>query len=151
MHTDTIQRRLYNPMKIVLGTWRRTFVGPVCIGNIIPHYLTGYVKNHKISLSTVLNDWHLLVWLKMKTLHLMSVVRKHSKWRVQMWMIFTSFILEMRIPFPHMHALIDENHFFHARLYYLLLLKEFREHHRVLYPRNTEKMLKKMRRVKKKD
>ena len=138
MHTDTIQRQLCNPMKIVLGTWRRTFVGPVCIGNIIPHYLAGYVTNHKISLSTVLNDWHLLVWLKMKTLHLMRVVRKHSKWRVQIWMIFTPFILEIRIPFPHMHALIDENHSFHARLFYLFLLKEFREHHRVPYPRNTD-------------
>ena len=78
----------------------------------------------------------------------------------------------MRIVFPHVHALIDENHSLHASICNLLLLKEFREYHEILYPKSTDLlpsfnltkrsyfpninqkenvMLKIMRRVKKKD
>ena len=43
----------------------------------------------------------------------------------------------MRIAFPHVHALIGKNHSFHASICYLLLLKEFRGHHGILYPKST--------------
>ena len=137
MQTDKSQRWLYNPIKILLGTLKRTFVGPVCAENIIPHYLTGYVTSHKISLGTVSNDWRLMVRLKMKKLHLMRVKRKHSQWKIQMWVIFTLFILKTRTVFLHVHALIGKNYSFHASICYLLLLKEFRGHHGILYPRSS--------------
>ena len=95
------------------------------------------MTSHKISLGTVSNDWRLMVRLKMKKLHLMRVKRKHSQWKIQMWVIFTLFILKTRTVFLHVHALIGKNYSFHASICYLLLLKEFRGHHGILYPRSS--------------
>ena len=47
-------------------------------------------------------------------------------------------MLEMRIAFPHVHALIGENHSFRVSICYLLLLKEFRGHQGILNPKGTD-------------
>ena len=45
--------------------------------------------------------------------------------------------MKTRTVFLHVHALIDKNYSFHANICYLLLLKEFRGHHGILYPRSS--------------
>lgn len=44
----------------------------------------------------------------------------------------------MRIAYPHILVLIGENHFFHASICYLLLLKDFRGHHGIVYTKSAD-------------